>query len=195
MHPDRGQTWKRFFEDGLFKFSKFLLGLWDRILLKCYLHFPSLPSCSKPVPLAEKILQMFGAQQLHPTTKDYRHRAAGRESNPGPANGLTCAGQGFTRHIPALFHTLFHCSLEPKIQLNRPARYHSEKCRCFPVCRCLTCLFAPCLFCPFGRQHLNSQLQHQLHSCCAFHILQRTHGPLLHLHPLRDLCFSMNSGG
>lgn len=33
-------------------------------------------------------------------------------SNPAPTKttGLTCAGQGFTRHIPALPHTLFHCS-------------------------------------------------------------------------------------
>jgi len=142
MHQAQGQTWKRFFGHGLFKCSKFLLGLQEKILLKCYLHFPSLSAWRKAAPLAEKALQMFGTWQLRPApatllSQDYSHRAAGRESNPCPTNtsGWTYAGQGFTRHIPVLLHTPFRHSLEPKIQLNRPARYHSEKCRCFPVFR------------------------------------------------------------
>lgn len=41
------------------------------------------------MPLAEKVLQIFGAQQLHAATatlltEEYRHRPAGRVSNPGP---------------------------------------------------------------------------------------------------------------
>lgn len=165
MHPDQGQTWKRFFGVGLFKFSKFLLGLWDRILLNATLIFQAFHLGASLCHLQRRSCRCLGhSSDIQPLlTKGYRHRAAARESNPGPANGLICASQGFTRHVPALFHTLFHCSLEAKVQLNRPARYHSEKCRCFPVCRCLTCLFIPGLFCLFGRQDLNSQLQHQLH--------------------------------
>lgn len=163
MHQDQSQTWKRFFDDGLFKCSKFLPSLWERILIKCYLHFLSLSSWRKPVPLAEKVLQISGAHQSHPATatlltQEYRHRPAGREPNPGPTKtcGLSGIGQGFTRHIPAQLHTFYPCSLELKIQLNRPPRHWSEKCifRCLEEKGGFPCPFVLGLSCPFTRQNL-----------------------------------------
>lgn len=202
MHQDQSQTWKRFFGDGLFKCSKFLLSLWERILIQCYLCFPSLSSWRKPVPLAEKVLQIFGAQQFHPATatlltQQYRHRPAGRVSNPGPTKtcGFSGIGQGITRHIPAQLHTFYPCSLEPKIQLNRPPRHWSEKC-IFQSLEAQGGFHVPLSWLSCARLQAESAILLSTALTALQLLIPHFTGsaPLLHLLSLRGLFLSKDSG-